>query len=219
MTGTKAYRGVAMEGPIAAWYSKNTGRDLGRFSDTARLVAARARPGSAVLEVAPGPGYLAIELARRGYAVTALDISASFVRIARENAARAGVTIDVRHGNASQMPFADDTFDFIVCTAAFKNFGDPVGALDEMHRVLRPGGAASILDLRKDASRTDIDAEVRKMQLSPWNALITRLTFRFMLVKNAYTRAQLEDMARRSRFGHGDIELNGIGFDLRLSKK
>jgi 2-polyprenyl-3-methyl-5-hydroxy-6-metoxy-1,4-benzoquinol methylase len=42
------------------------------------------RPGGTILEVAPGPGYLAIELARRGYAVTALDISASFVKIARD---------------------------------------------------------------------------------------------------------------------------------------
>src|SRR5262245_57210123 len=152
MTGAKAYRGIGMEGAIATWYTKNTGRDLSRFEETARLVAARARPGSAVLEIAPGPGYLAVELARRGYAVTALDISASFVRIARENAARAGVAIDVRRGNVSQMPFADATFDFIVCTAAFKNFSDPLGALNEIYRVLRPGAAATILDLRKDAS-------------------------------------------------------------------
>ena len=42
-----------------------------------------------MLEVVPGPGYLALELARAGFRVTGLDISRSFVRIARENAARA----------------------------------------------------------------------------------------------------------------------------------
>src|SRR5262245_22468849 len=150
MTSAKAYRGIGMEGAIATWYTRNTGRDLSRFKETARLVADRTRPSGDVLEVAPGPGYLAIELAKRGYSVTALDISASFVRIAQENARKAGVAVDVRQGNASRMPFADAAFDFIVCTAAFKNFSDPIGALDEMHRVLRPGGAASIIDLRKD---------------------------------------------------------------------
>ena len=97
---TKAYKGLPMEGAIATWYARNTARDSARFIEIARLVAGRVRPGGAVLEVAPGPGYLSIEIARRGYAVTALDISKSFVRIASENAAREGVAVDVRLGNA-----------------------------------------------------------------------------------------------------------------------
>jgi ubiquinone/menaquinone biosynthesis C-methylase UbiE len=218
MTAARAYKGLGMEGAIATWYTKNTGRDLRRFTETARLVAERARPGADVLEVAPGPGYLAIEMARRGYAVTGLDISESFVRIARERARKAGVAVDVRHGNAAQMPCADATFDFIVCTAAFKNFSDPVGALNEMHRVLRPGGGASVFDLRKEASHEDIDVEIRNMGLSALNALMTRWTFRLLLLKRAYTREQLERMVEQSRFGRGDIAVNGIGFELRLAK-
>jgi len=150
--------------------------------------------------------------------VTALDISESFVRIAQQNAASAGVAVDVRHGNASQMPFADAAFDCIVCVAAFKNFSDPIGALNEMHRVLRAGGEASIFDLNKDASHEDIAAEVRSMQLSAWNALMTRWTFRFVLLKRAYTREHLERMAAHSRFGGGAIVPQGIGLELRLTK-
>jgi len=219
MTTAKAYRGIGMEGAIATWYTKNTGRNLSRFKETARQVAARARPGSEVLEVAPGPGYLAIEMARRGFRVTTLDISESFVRIARQNAASAGVAVDVRHGNASQLPFADATFDCIVCVAAFKNFSDPVGALSEMHRVLRAGGEASIFDLNKDASREAIAAEVSGMQLSAWNALLTRWAFRFVLLKRAYTREHLERMAAYSRFGGSAIVSQGIGLELRLTKR
>ena len=55
------------------------------------------------------------------------------------------------------LPFPSETFDFAVCRAAFKNFSDPVGALAEMHRVLRPGGTALIIDLRNDASDEAID--------------------------------------------------------------
>jgi ubiquinone/menaquinone biosynthesis C-methylase UbiE len=219
METAKAYKGLAMEGLIATWYTQNTGRDRTRFEDTARLVAERVRPGAEILEVAPGPGYLAIEMARRGYRVTALDISKSFVRITRHHAAKAGVAVDVRHGNASQMPLHDASFDFVVCLAAFKNFTDPIGAMNEMHRVLKPGGQASIIDLRKDATREEIDAEVRKMHLSPINTHLTRWTFQFMLVKRAYARDELEQMAAQSRFRACDIRSNGIGCELRLTKR
>src|SRR5919197_2162721 len=95
VTRRKPYKGLAMEGPIARWYAKNTGRDTRGYRKTAGALAERLAPGSAVLEVAPGPGYLAIELARLGaYQITGLDISHSFVRIATENARRAGVAID-----------------------------------------------------------------------------------------------------------------------------
>src|SRR6266568_3854869 len=206
-TPQKAYKGIPMEGVIATWYAKNTSRDRSRFDAVARAVAERVPPGGRVLEIA-----------QSGRQVAALDISKSFVRMARENASRAGVAIDVRHGNAAAMPFADASFDLVVCMAAFKNFSDPVGALDEMHRVLKPGGQASIYDLRKDAALQDIDAEIRDMHLSTWNALLTRWIFRFGLLKSAYTREQLERMAAQSRFGRCEITPSGIGLELRLTR-
>jgi ubiquinone/menaquinone biosynthesis C-methylase UbiE len=213
----KGYRGLGMEGAIARWYAKNTGRDLSRFVKTAQTVAARTPAGGRVLEIAPGPGFCAIEIARTGrYAVTGLDISETFVGIARENAAAAGVSVDFRHGNASRMPFADASFDTIVCTAAFKNFSDPIGALNEIHRVLAPGGQASIYDLRKDASAADIDREIAAMHLSGFNALLTRWTFSLVLLKRAHTRAALEQMVAASRFGSGEVVTDGISFELRL---
>src|ERR1700757_4361900 len=150
---TKGYRGIGMEGGIARWYAKSARKDMDRF----RALAARLRDvlpqGGDVLEVAPGPGYLAIEMAKGGaYRVTGLDVSRTMVELAQRNAAEAGVEVDFRHGNASAMPFADDSFDLLACSAAFKNFSEPHQALVEMHRVLRPGGAALVVDLRKDVS-------------------------------------------------------------------
>jgi len=219
-TEAKGYKGLGMEGPVATWYARNTGRNLKRFVDVARRVTERVPAGSRVLEVAPGPGYLAIELAKTGrYRVTGIDISRTFVRIAGENASRAGVEIDFRHGNASRMPFADASFDHVLCMAAFKNFADPLGALDEMQRVLAPGGTASIHDLRKDAPLEAIDEEVRSMNLSRVSAAMTRWTFRHMLLKRAYPREELLDMAARSRFGGGELHEQGIGLELRLAKR
>jgi ubiquinone/menaquinone biosynthesis C-methylase UbiE len=215
----KAYKGLPMEGVIASWYAGTTRTDSRRFKETAQAVAAQVPSGGRVLEIAPGPGYLAIEIAKLGaYQVTGLDISNTFVRIARENARKAGVQIDFRQGDAAHMPFPDESFDFVVCTAAFKNFTDPVGAINEIHRVLKSGGKASIFDLRKDASREAIDAEVRGMKLSWLNSALTKGAFQVFLLKNAYTNEALRRMVSRSRFGKAEIMQEGISFELRLAR-
>jgi ubiquinone/menaquinone biosynthesis C-methylase UbiE len=208
-----------MEGIIATWYARNTANDVRGTRKSASSIADRLKPGARVLEVAPGPGYLAIEIAKLGdYSVSGLDISHSFVRIAAENARKAGVSVDFRHGDAAHMPLPDESFDFVVCRAAFKNFSDPVGALNEIHRVLMPGGRASIFDLRKDASPAAIDDEVAGMHLSALNAMLTKWTFRAVLLKNAYTREAMDAMVSQSRFAKGEIVQDGIGFELRLAK-
>jgi len=91
--------------------------------------------------------------------------------------------------------------------------------INENHRVLAPGGKASIYDLRKDAPLGEIDAEVLKMGLSKPSAVLTRWIFRHWLVKRAYTRMDLERMVATSRFGCCQIEANGIGFELRLERQ
>lgn len=214
----KAYKGMAMEGALARWYARNTRRDTGRFQAGAQAVAERTGPSAEVLEVAPGPGYLAIEIAKSGRRVSAVDISRSFVEMVRANAHNAGVEVDVRHGDAAAIPFPADSFDFVVSMAAFKNFADPIGALNEIHRVLKPGGRASIFDLRRDARREDIDAEVAGMGMSPWNSLLTRWIFRFGLLKRAYRGDELGRLARLSRFGGCEVATRGIGFELHLAK-
>lgn len=216
----KAYRGVGMEGFIARWYARNTGKNRERFRATAQLLASQL-PGTAdVLEIAPGPGYLAVELARLGpYRVVGLDISYTFVEIARRNAREAGVDITFHQGNASDMPFEAGSFDRTVCCAAFKNFSEPVRALEEMHRVLRPGGKALIVDLRPDASPAVIDAEVRKMGTGWFSAWLTRLTFKHMLVKRAYSQEQFRQMAARTPFGACDIDETPLGMNVWLTKR
>lgn len=84
--------------------------------------------------------------------MTGIDISRTFVQIAGDNARNAGVEVDFEHGDAADLPFPDDQFDCVVCRAAFKNFSRPLVALNEMHRVLKPGGNALIIDVRKDYS-------------------------------------------------------------------
>ena len=218
-TTPKAYKGLPMEGPIASWYANTTRRDLHRHQLMARQLAGKIPAGGCVLEIAPGPGFFCIELARLGsYQITGLDISKSFVEIARRNAAVAGFQIDFRQGNASAMPFPDEAFDFTFCQAAFKNFSEPVKAIAEMYRVLRPGGRSVIADMRRDASQADIDAEVEKMDLGAINRFIVRWTFNSMLLKNAYREDELRAMIDRTPFKDYRIESSGIGFQVWLEK-
>jgi ubiquinone/menaquinone biosynthesis C-methylase UbiE len=213
----KGYKGLAMEGFIARWYARNTaGRD---HRKSAELVAGQVAAGASILEVAPGPGYLAIELAKiDAYRVFGLDISQSFVQMATARAQDAGVAVEFRHGDAAEMPFPPDSFDFIVCQAAFKNFSEPVQALREMHRVLKPGGKALILDLRPDASPNAINAEVKKMGLGWFSFLMTKLAFRYCLLKRAYSQDQFRQMAFQTPFKTCEIQEEPLGLMVALVK-
>jgi ubiquinone/menaquinone biosynthesis C-methylase UbiE len=215
----KPYKGLGMEGAVARWYAALTMKSIEDFKELARRTAEQIPPQSTVLEVAPGPGYFAIELARLGdYQITGLDISETFVEIARTKAAQANVRVDFRRGNASNMPLPNEAFDFIICRAAFKNFSEPTRALAEMHRVLKPGGHALIIDLRRDASKQSIEQAVNAMRLGTVNRIITRLTFRFMLLKRAYTKAEFEAMISTTKFSNVEIREGLTGLEIWLFK-
>lgn len=215
----KAYKGLGMEGLIARWYDKSTRKDMPEYVRVADQISASLPKGSDILEVASGPGFVSIELARRGqHRVTGLDISQTFIDIGRQNAAAAGVSIDFRHGNASDMPFAANSFDFVVCRAAFKNFTEPVKAITEMHRVLRPGGHGVVIDLRRDASMTEIANYVDGIEGNVLNGLFIKFTFRFMLLPRAYTVEQFRQMLAKVPFARTRIEETPVGVGVWFDK-
>ena len=209
-----------MEGAIARSYARQrrSGGQPEQYRQQAAELTAGLPDGADILEVAPGPGYLAIELARLGrYRVTGLDISHTFVQIATGNAGAAGVGVDFRHGDAERMPFADGSFDLVVCQAAFKNFARPVTALDEMHRVLRPGGLAVIQDMSRDATASDIRREVAGMalpRLGSWwvRGALTALRWR------ALSPDRFRDLAAQSAFRGGEVRSSGLGLEVRLRR-
>ena len=215
----KGYKGWGMEGAVARWYAGLTSKSMGEFAKLARRVAEQIPARAGVLEIAPGPGYFAIELAKLGeYQITGLDISKTFLEIARENAKKAGVSIDFQQGNASRMPFVDESFDFLLCRAAFKNFSEPQRALEEMYRVLKPGGKALIIDLRRDASMSSIREAACGMNAGVVNRFITKMTFRYMLLKRAYTKCEFQQMIGDTKFHRVQIDENPIGLEILLSK-
>lgn len=219
-THTKRPPVLKMEGLIARWYTQQRGSasQLASVRESAERFAGELPAGADVLEVAPGPGYHAVELALRGLNVTGLDISRTFVEIARAYAQKRTATVDFRQGDVAGLPFGDGEFDLIVCQAAFKNFTEPVKALNEMHRVLRPGARAVIQDMRREATSADIEREVRGMGINPLNAFLTK-TALTGLRRRAFSRERFEALAAQSAFGSCEIHGEGIGMEVRLIKQ
>jgi ubiquinone/menaquinone biosynthesis C-methylase UbiE len=208
-----------MEGMVAKWYAANTAGVMNEYVELAQRIAAQLPQDSSILEVAPGPGYFSIELARLGsYAITGLDISQTFVAMAAKKAAEAGVRVNFTQGSASNMPFPKESFDFLLCRAAFKNFAKPVAALQEMCRVLRPGGRGLIIDLKRDANPGEISRHVDAMGLSTVNRVLTKLAFRTMLLKSAYSKEQFERMLAQTQFSKVEINESGIGLEVWMAK-
>jgi len=221
-TETRRWRlkGPEMEGPIARWYARVRGSEsqIVAYRKQVAELTAGLPDGARVLEVAPGPGYLSIEMARlRRLHVTALDISHTFVEIGSENARRAGVAVDFRQGDVAKMPFEAESFDLIVCQAAFKNFTLPRTALAEMHRVLRTGGTAVIQDMSRDVTHADIHEEVKGMDLGRLSAFMTKATLE-RLRNRAYSPLQFELLVAESPFQTCEITTAGIGLEVRLEK-
>jgi ubiquinone/menaquinone biosynthesis C-methylase UbiE len=217
-TAVKAYKGMGMEGSIARWYDRTTRKDMPEVQQLAARIAALVPGAGSVLEIAPGPGFLSIELAKRGLQVRAVDISKSFVEIARRNAAAEGVKARFQLGNAAALPVDDASVDFVVCRAAFKNFTEPIKALAEMRRVLKPGGTALLIDMRRDVSVAAVRHYVDGLGVSQLNRWFMMLSFRGMLIKRAYPIEEIRRMAVAAGWTDPRIESSPLGFEAWMKK-
>jgi SAM-dependent methyltransferase len=92
--------------------------------------------GLRVLDVAAGDGYWAAQARRRGAWAVALDLAEPKLRRGRQLAASPALI----RGDALELPFADASFDRVMSVCAIEHFDDGARALDEMARVLAPGG-------------------------------------------------------------------------------
>ena len=217
-TTVKAYKGMSMEGSTARWYDRTTRRDMPEFKALALRIAAVVPAGGAVLEVAPGPGFLSIELAKRGLQVQGVDISKTFVQIAQHNADADGVQARFELGNASALPVEDASMDFVVCRAAFKNFSEPVKALSEMKRVLRPGGTALLIDMRRDVKVEELKRYVDGLGVNLLNRLFMMAVFRGMLIRRAYRLEEIWRMAIEAGWNEPRIDSSPVGFEAWLTR-
>jgi SAM-dependent methyltransferase len=105
-------------------------------------------PDWRALEVATGPGYVAMALALRCREVIGVDLTDAPIEIAKRlSNDRALSNISFQVCDADQLPFRNGEFDLVVCRFAFHHFENPSRTLEEMSRVLRAGGIVAVEDL------------------------------------------------------------------------
>ena len=125
--------------------------------------AARIEPGHRVVDVACGTGVLARAVAERvgstGHTV-GVDINTGMLNIAREKSPE----IEWRQAPAESLPLDDSSFDSVVCQFGLMYFADQKAALEEMMRVLRPGGSLAVVVWDKLENSPAYETETRLFQ-------------------------------------------------------
>ena len=120
------------------------------------------RAGDRVLEVGCATGALTSYLADSGYRVTGLDRSDDMIRRARNDRPH----LDLHVGDATMLPYDDDTFDAVVAASVINVVADAKLVLSEMHRVCAPGGTVSVLVPSTDFTDEDLDALIEILGLT-----------------------------------------------------
>jgi ubiquinone biosynthesis O-methyltransferase len=105
--------------------------------------------GLSVLDVGCGDGDLAVELSTRGANVVGIDASGSMIDAARQRADRAQADVDFKVATAQQLPFPPERFDAVVAVTILCFVDDAAAVIQEIARVLRPGGRLVIGELGK----------------------------------------------------------------------
>lgn len=101
-----------------------------------------------VLDIATGPGYVALAFASNVSEVIGIDLTDAPLAIATKNRDERGITnVQFEKADANKLPFDDASFDVIACRLAFHHMPDPAAVLAEMVRVCRVGGKISVEDL------------------------------------------------------------------------
>lgn len=126
-------------------YDKQIGFFERRLFGRSHRPWACSRASGDTLEVAIGTA-LNLPYYPEGVRLTGLDLSPEMLAVARERTAELGRDIDLREGDAHALPFDADSFDTVVCTYSLCNIPDPQRAVNEMKRVLKPGGRLVLVD-------------------------------------------------------------------------
>jgi len=182
-------------------------RDRG-WIETDDIIKAGITSGHA-LELGPGPGYLGLEWLKKteGTNLTGLDISPDMLEICRRNADDYGLTDRATYveSKGQSMPFDDDHFDAVFTNGSLHEWENPVEVLNEIARVLKPGGRYFISDLRRDMNpllRWTMWLGCKPKGMRP--GLTTS-------INAAYTLEEIRTIVSQSQLHRPDARSNPIG--------
>lgn len=129
---------------VADGYAETTMLVFEQFADEA-IAASQLKPNATVLDVACGPGTLALRLAQQAGKVHGIDFSESMLAVFRRKIEQAGHQhIELHCGDAQALPYVDETFDAAFSLFGLMFFPDRQKGFAEIHRTLKPGGSVAV---------------------------------------------------------------------------
>jgi ubiquinone/menaquinone biosynthesis C-methylase UbiE len=136
---------------------------------TDRTAALRAVTGAGsddeLLDLACGPGSLTLDLAPHVGSAIGLDLTPAMLEQARAAQEKRGIEgVKWVQGDAADLPFPDDAFTLVTCSAAFHHFADPAKVLSEMARVCRAGGRIVVMDVTPEAGKAEAYDRMERMR-------------------------------------------------------
>jgi ubiquinone/menaquinone biosynthesis C-methylase UbiE len=207
-----------IEGYFATMYAecaKNSEAMRNAYRGLAAKAASAIQSGKA-LEIGPGPGYVSIEMARLlpEVEIVGLDVSETMIEIATRNADEYGASkrVEFRQGDASEMPFEESSFDFLISCGSLHHWKKPARVFEEIHRVLKPGCSALIDDLRRDTPEESVRewTSGHVSRLMRWGA---KHSF-----SEAYTAREIGGILEDSAFEDFDVKVGEMNLEIWLRK-
>lgn len=132
-----------------AWYRTPLGSLAHALESEAILRLADVTPGERAVDLGCGTGLYTLELGRRGAWVVGVDPSFDMLAVARERLRREGLPIRLVCGTAEALPMRSGTFDLMAAVTSLCFVRRPEKAIQEAHRVLRPGGRLVVGELNR----------------------------------------------------------------------
>jgi ubiquinone/menaquinone biosynthesis C-methylase UbiE len=181
----------------------------------------RYQPQGILADIGCGPGYLIANIAKAlpHLSLIGVDISEDMVKKASQNLTSLVISekVSFRQGDIQALPFESGSLDFIVSTLSLHHWSDPGQAIEQIERVLKPGGQFLIFDLRRDSrkivysiitfAQTFIIPPVMKRANEPTNSFLA-----------SYTPDEMGCILSGTRFKRWEIK-GGIGWLFIWGKK
>ena len=149
----------------------------------------RLRPGGRALEIGVGIGCDTEQLVRSGFNVSGIDLTEVAVEATNARLQHHGLIADVKQGDAENLQFPDNHFDVVYSFGVLHHSPDTQKTLDEVHRVLKPGGLALIMLYHKNS-------------LNYWAHVITKTQYDgfkgdWCPIERAYTTNEVKNMLQK----------------------
>jgi ubiquinone/menaquinone biosynthesis C-methylase UbiE len=170
------------------------------YQEAVDEVAAVLTEGERVIEVGCGEGQLTARLAERlpSCSVVGIDLSPAMIRRAIARNPRLP-NLEFREADALSLPFADDEFSMALAVATIKHWPDRLRGVQEMVRVLVPGGKLAIVDVDRDCSKERAMRFIEKWRHTPKHMLpFLSLYFRGIVARQSVNLDELVGVLTRA---------------------